>query len=246
MTSVVRHPRRTRPRIPSRTDGTIRLQVPPASPFGKASLALALGALCLLGLALQFGSRLVGSVKAEEDEVQIIQEAPPPPATTEIKPTLKPAPPRPDPDQAPPSRSLTSAPAAPPISGVPEAATTPTGDMAVATGNTLMKPADSVVQAPPPPLPYAPVQLDRQPAILNQVTPVYPAWAEEQGVTATVQLQVTIDARGQVQSVAIVSSGGDDFARSAIKAVRASRFQPWVKDGVAVPARFLFTYRFVL
>jgi len=246
MTGVVMHPRRARPRVPSRTDGAIRLQVPPASPFGKANLALALGALCLFGLALQFSSRLVGSVKAEEVEVQIIQEVPPPPATTEIKPIPKPAPPRPDPDQAPPSRSLTVAPAAPPVFGVPEAATTPTGDMAVATGNTLMKPADPVVQAAPPPLQYAPVQLDRQPAILNQVIPVYPAWAEEQGVTATVQLQVTIDALGQVESVAIVSSGGNDFARSAIKAVRASRFQPWVKDGVAVPARFLFTYRFVL
>jgi TonB family protein len=118
--------------------------------------------------------------------------------------------------------------------------------MAVATGNTLMKPADSLVQKAPPPLPAVPVQLDRQPAILHQVVPEYPAWAEEQGVMAVVKLLVTIDAKGQVQNVDIVSSGGNDFARNAIKAVKATMFQPLVRDGVALPARFLFTYRFFL
>ena len=95
-------------------------------------------------------------------------------------------------------------------------------------------------------VPAAPVRLDKQPVMLNQVIPEYPEWAEETGVTATVQLDVTINALGQVQSVSIVKSGGSDFARNAIKAVQATRFQPYIKNGVAVPAQFLFTYHFVL
>ncbi len=95
-------------------------------------------------------------------------------------------------------------------------------------------------------VPAAPVRLDKQPVMLNQVIPEYPAWAEESGVSATVQLDVTINAQGQVQSVSVVRSGGNDFTRNAIKAVQATMFQPYIKNGVAVPAQFLFTYNFVL
>jgi TonB family protein len=109
-----------------------------------------------------------------------------------------------------------------------------------------MKPADSIVQKAPPPLPSGPVQLDKQPVILNQVIPEYPAWAEEQGITATIKLLVTIDGKGQVQSVVLASSEDNDFSRNAIKAAKATRFQPLVKDGVALSARFLFTFQFVL
>jgi protein TonB len=156
----------------------------------------------------------------------------------------KPIPAEPDEPPPPPVRKEVTPPL--PVFGLSEDATNKAGDMAVATGNTLMKPSDSMVQKAPPALSLVPVQLDKQPAILLQVIPEYPAWAEEQGVTAMVKLLVTIDPKGQVQDVEIVSAGGNDFARNAVKAVKAMKFQPLVKDGVAFPARFLFTYRFVL
>ena len=106
-------------------------------------------------------------------------------------------------------------------------ATSNAGDMAVATGNTLMKSADSLVQKAPPPLPPFPVQLDRQPAILHQVVPESPAWAEEQGVTAIVKLLVTIDAKGQVQNVDIVSSGGNDLPAMRSRPSRRRRSSRW-------------------
>ncbi len=238
MTRLVPRSRRARPRTPSRTDGAIHVNAPPENAFRKANLFLTVGFLCGIALAVQFGSRVLRSAALEEDQVQIIQVTPPPPPPPIVQPVKVRLKPQPEPTKVvqPP----------PPVFGIPEDATDKAGDMAVATGNTLMKPADSIVQKAPPPLPAAPVQLDRQPAILNQVIPEYPAWAEEQGVTATVKLLVTVDARGQVQNVAIVSSGGNDFVRNAVKAVQATRFQPLVKDGVALPARFLFTYRFVL
>ena len=91
-----------------------------------------------------------------------------------------------------------------------------------------------------------PIRLNKQPIMLNRVVPEYPEWAEEAGVTATVQLEVTIDAQGEVQSVTVVKAGGSDFTRNAIKAVKATMFQPYIKNGVAVPSQFLFTYNFVL
>jgi protein TonB len=221
------------------------LNVPPKSVFRKANLVWAMGFLCTIALILQMGSRALRSVETEDDQVQIVQEAPPPPPPAIIEPVkLQPKLALPDPDQPVPPPPPKEAP--PPVFGLSEDATSNAGDMAVATGNTLMRPADSIVQKAPPPLPTVPVQLDKQPAILNQVIPEYPGWAEEQGVTATVKLQVTIDPEGKVQSVALVSSDENDFARNAVKAVKATRFQPLVKNGVALPAQFLFTYRYVL
>ena len=247
MMGIVPRSRRTRPRTSSRTDGAIHLNLPPKSVFRKANLVWAMGFLCTIALILQMGSRALRSVETEDDQVQIVQEAPPPPPPAIIEPVkLQPKLALPDPDQPVPPPPPKEAPLQPPVFGLSEDATSNAGDMAIATGNTLMRPADSIVQKAPPPLPTVPVQLDKQPAILNQVIPEYPGWAEEQGVTATVKLQVTIDPEGKVQSVALVSSDENDFARNAVKAVKATRFQPLVKNGVALPAQFLFTYRFVL
>ncbi len=90
------------------------------------------------------------------------------------------------------------------------------------------------------------MSLDHQPAALNQVVPEYPAWAEEQEVQAQVQLSVVIDEEGRVQNVEVQRSGGKDFDESALKAARATLFQPLVKDGQALPARFVITYEFTL
>ncbi len=246
MTLLVSRTRRLRPRTPSRTNGAIHVNLPPGGGFRKVDLLWALGLLCVIGIGLQYASRALRSAKTEDDQVLIVQVAPPPPPPPVILPVEpKPIPVPPEPDEPPPPPAPEKEPP-PPVFGISDNATSKAGDMAVATGNTLMKPADSLVQKAPPPLPAVPVQLDRQPAILHQVVPEYPAWAEEQGVMAVVKLLVTIDAKGQVQNVDIVSSGGNDFARNAIKAVKATMFQPLVRDGVALPARFLFTYRFFL
>ena len=245
MMGFVRHSYRARPRVFSRMDGTIHLNAPPETSFGKMNLLLPLVFISIVVLVFHLGSVALRSSSDELNQDQIIQVAPPAPPVQQVALAPKPSLHRPDPDQ--PAPSLPPKNALPqPVFGLPEAAMTQSGDVAVATGNTLMKQADSVVQEASPELSATPKQLDKQPAVLNQVIPEYPAWAEERGVTATVQLQVTIDAQGQVQSISIVRSGGNDFTRNAIRAVKATRFQPYIKDGVALPAQFLFTYRFVL
>jgi len=242
----VQHSKRVRPRKFSRIDGTIHLNVPSEDSFKKTILLLVLLLILVIATVFHCTSKVLHSASIDHDQVQIVQAVVPPvQAVQQVKLAPKPSPPRPDPDQTSPSLQKKGAPP-PPVFGLPEAATNEAGDMAVATGNTLMTQADSVVQKPSLPLSTVPERLDKQPAVLDQVIPEYPAWAEEQGVTATVQLQVIIDGNGRVQSVSVVKPGGNDFDRNAIKAVKATRFQPYIKDGVALPAQFLFTYSFVL
>ena len=234
--------RRMQQRFLSTTDGGIHLNAPPVNSFKKANLISALGFIGIVALTLQIGSRVLRP-QSGEDEIQIVSVAPPPPpASVQLK--LQPKPIMPDPDEQP--QPLPPKDVPPPVFGMPDDATNKGGDLAVATGNTLIKAADSVVQKAPPPLPSVPVELDREPAVLKQVVPEYPGWAEEQGVTATVKLQVVIDPQGRVQNVAPLSPGDNDFIRNAVKAVKATRFQPLVKDGVALAARFVFTFQYVL
>ena len=245
MIRFMRHSKRSRPRMFSRIDGAIHLNMPSENAYRKANLLLALLSMFIAVSFFHFENRTVHSPAIDQSQVQIIQVAPTMRAVPQVTLASKPPLRRQDPDQPTPAVTSKGTPP-PPVFGLPEAATNQAGDIAVATGNTLMKHADSVVQKPPPALSEGPKQLTTQPAVLDQVIPDYPAWAEEQGVTATVQLLVTIDAQGHVQSVSIVGSSQTDFTRNAIKAVRATRFQPYIKDGVALPAQFLFTYRFVL
>lgn len=130
--------------------------------------------------------------------------------------------------------------------GLPEDAMSEAGDMAVATGNTLRVEADSVVRKAPPPLPAAPVELDRTPAFVKQAVAEYPEWAQDQGVEARVLVWVTIDAEGRVTQAVLKQGAGRDFDPSALQAARASLFQPLVRDGKRLPSRFVVTYEFRL
>jgi protein TonB len=120
------------------------------------------------------------------------------------------------------------------------------GDLAVATGNTLLKKADSLVKPAPPPAAPRPLRLDQEPEALEKVVPEYPAWAEEQGVTSRVLVMVTIDAEGKVVDARIGKSGGKDFDAAALKAARSTRYKPYVEGGKPLPAEFAVAYEFVL
>ncbi|MDB5048319.1 MAG: TonB-dependent receptor [Fibrobacteres bacterium] len=245
MNKTMPKPRRPR-RLTGSGPGGIRLNPPPESRFGKANLLLALGFIGVVGLASHFGGKALAKPASQDEELRLVDEAPPPPPDPIAvpEPPKPPPPPPPDPDQTPPPPKAEPPPAA--VFGVPEEATDKAGDLSVATGNTLMKPADSLVQKAQPPLPAAPVRLDRQPAALNQVVPEYPGWAQEQGIQAEVRLSVTIDPQGKVTDVAIAASGGKEFDANAIKAAKATRFQPLVRNGAALPALFEITYEFTL
>ncbi|HKP96889.1 MAG TPA: energy transducer TonB [Fibrobacteria bacterium] len=159
---------------------------------------------------------------------------------------LPPPEPPPLPDPAPPPPMQAKAEPPPPQFGLEDGALGEGGDMAVATGNTILKVADSVVAPAPPILPAAPVFVDQAPKILAGDPPEYPASALDQGLEGTVVALIAIDTNGNVTDIKIEKSAGLDFDGAVLKAARQTRFQPPVRNGRKVPARFRRPYEFGL
>jgi TonB family protein len=218
----------------------IQMHMPLARPPGAGDLSLAAVLLFLLGLGVFLAGRLPSAPHPPE-EILEMAEAPPPPPVEAKEP---PKPPPPPPARTPPPQVRTEAP--PPVFGLQADETSDAGDMAAATGNTLAAKPDSVVRAAPPPLYAEPVELDRAPGFLKQVVAEYPEWARDQGVEAVVRVWVTIDAEGRVTETRLQRGAGKDFDAAALRAARASLFQPLVKDGARLPSRFVVTYDFKL
>jgi TonB family protein len=75
--------------------------------------------------------------------------------------------------------------------------------------------------------------------------PAYPAMLKAQGIEGDVLLSVSIDARGQVTSVSIVQSSGQEaFDRAAQQAALEERFSPALRDGQPVAFTLTYSYRF--
>jgi protein TonB len=134
----------------------------------------------------------------------------------------------------------------PPQFGLEEKDTSKTGELAVATGNTIMKEAEKQVAPPPPPLPSAPVMMDQPPRILKGKAPKYPSRALDRGLEGTVVALITIDTNGRVTKFEIERSGGRDFDNAVNESISQTSFQPQVRNGRRMPARFRRPYVFKL
>jgi len=224
----------------------LRLPEPPTDRIGKREITivvvfvLAWGALFSLSLIFRNAIPL-------EDMVTIVDVRPPPPPPPPPPPKEIPPPkdipqPKPPPPNQPPPPPQPTPP--PPQFGLSSDATAANGGFAVATGNTLMKPADTVVKKAPPPLPASPIQSNFDVQVVSQAMPVYPDWALDQGVEAVVQALITLDEKGKVTEVRFLRSGGKDFDESVRRSVYASIFKPLVQGGRPVPCRFVKDFRF--
>lgn len=80
----------------------------------------------------------------------------------------------------------------------------------------------------------------------ERVRPRYPPRARQIGREADVDLAVLIEADGAVSEVVLARSGGEDFDREAIEAVRRERWRPATRAGVPVASRVHFRVRFRL
>jgi protein TonB len=171
------------------------------------------------------------------EEIFVLEELAPAPEIREIPPDPSPPPPEPEaqPQEAP-----------PPQFGMQQEALSEAGEMAVATGNTLMTQADSVVKAPVAALPATPEFFDQPPRILSAPEIEYPARALEFGLQGTSVIRIVIDTEGKVTRVSVEKSGGKDFDQSALRSARGTRFQPYTKGGKPVLAEFIRPYKFEL
>jgi len=109
-----------------------------------------------------------------------------------------------------------------------------------------MTEADSVVKEPVAALPPQPQVMDRAPRILKGRPPEYPYRALERGLEATVVVLISIDTLGRVTEVDVERSGGRLFDNDVVRAVKRLIFQPPVRDGQRMAARFRQPYEFRL
>jgi TonB family protein len=236
---IMTTPRKRRRASREAEPGALILHLPETKRPGGKDFSFTGGVLFLAGMAFYLASRLPSPAASVEETLEMMEEAPPPKPAAEIK-----EPPEPPPERTPPPMARVEAP--PPVFGLQEDEASGDGDMVSATGNTLAVKADSLIRAAPPPLAAAPVELDRPPGFLKQIMAEYPEWAQDQGVEAKVLVWVTIDAAGRVTEALLKRGAGKDFDAGALKAARASLFQPLVRNGAKVPSRFVVTYDFRL
>lgn len=83
------------------------------------------------------------------------------------------------------------------------------------------------------------------PRPLSTPSPDYPAAALRAGAGGNVVLRIEVGADGRPGSVEVVASSRNrELDRAAVRAVRRWRFQPAMRDGVAVPASVQQTISF--
>jgi TonB family protein len=117
---------------------------------------------------------------------------------------------------------------------------------AVALGALLVTQAQS--PAPRPPAQGATPSACARPNVdagtLHVVPPVMPAIAEQQGITGTVQVIVTLDEASHLTGARVQSSPGAFFNAAAIAAARHAAFQAPVRDCRPQGGSFVFSVEF--
>lgn len=84
----------------------------------------------------------------------------------------------------------------------------------------------------------------RLPAPYRRLQPAYPDTAARVGAEGVVDVQVEIDAAGEVSSVEVVRWAGYGLDEATVQTVRQLHFRPAMRDGSPVPLRVLLRYNF--
>ncbi|MCA9539229.1 MAG: TonB family protein [Myxococcales bacterium] len=201
---------------------------------------------------------------------------PPPPPPPEVKPEPPPPPPpeppkpkprpRPKPKPVKPEPLPPPEPAKPPepqkkkvvplLTGVTlESTALGSGGMKVQVGNTQMgevnrQAVDAVIEPATPPEPPAPAEkrepVRKPPRRLREVKPAYPPAARRAGIEGTIVLVVSLDEKGVVTDVQLISGLGYGLDESAVEAVRRWQYAPATVDGKPVKSTRREKVEFIL
>jgi protein TonB len=72
----------------------------------------------------------------------------------------------------------------------------------------------------------------------SKIDPAFPRRRLQAGEMAIVWLLVTVDGKGKVEGIEVLSDGiHQDFLRSAIAAIQEARFEPAMENGQPIPGR---------
>ena len=88
--------------------------------------------------------------------------------------------------------------------------------------------------------------LDRVPRRLSGINPPYPRDMQRQRITGEVRLVLIIDETGSVQVQEVAETPHPGFIDPVVNAVRTWKFEPPVKDGKRVRARYILPLDFSL
>jgi protein TonB len=170
-----------------------------------------------------------------------------PPGSSQSEPTLAP--------ETPPGLSRATGASAEPAHAdtpipPPEAPTPPSADAAPAVAASASAPTPPSTAAPEPTAPPVEVQASTPPAtrraspgepppviqeakLIRRVIPDYPSAAKRDGIEGSVDLEVTVSARGVVEDVSVAHATPPDmFEKSALAAVRKWKYDPRFVDGL--------------
>jgi len=180
-----------------------------------------------------------------ELEVQLAKPAPPPqPAKPIPEPKPVPRPPRP---VQPVPQALPNP--QPVVQPAPQPVVTPAPQISPVPG--VIAPAIAPSRETPGPqvnIPlavdtryYSAKELDIQPSALRRPEPVYPAQADEQGVSGRVVVRLHLEADGSISKTEVVSVKpggifGEMFRKSTLDSLKSIRFRPAQRNGQPVRA----------
>jgi periplasmic protein TonB len=125
----------------------------------------------------------------------------------------------------------------------------PSVDVAPASENTAVLPgAIGSSDAPPPPevKPEAAVKVGgdvKGPRLISSTLPLFPTVAKEAGITGDVVIRASIDKKGDVGHMEIVS-GPPMLHQAALQALRRWKYQPATLDGEPIDTQILVTVKF--
>ena len=86
-------------------------------------------------------------------------------------------------------------------------------------------------------LPYALIEVDQPPALINQTPPRYPVELKAAKISGEALIEFVVDKTGAARAVQCLRQTDPRFGDSAITAVQQWRFHPATKDGLNVACR---------
>jgi TonB family protein len=84
------------------------------------------------------------------------------------------------------------------------------------------------------------------PNVVKRVDPVYPAILKMAGIEGEVDLKVSLDAKGAIETVTVVKGTREEFSIAAKEAMKQWQFSPAMDQGKPVRSEIIVPFRFQL